>query len=113
MPSEHKPFHPSLHLEETVAPEGETRIALEGEISHDTVEGLMAKLMEIYEPTGADRLILDLERVSMIDSQGIGLVCDLNQRLGERKIEIILEHPSDWVRRVLHLMHIDRMIKVR
>lgn len=81
--------------------------AVEGEIDSSNAAELRLALSERL-PSASSALVLDLSRVTYLDSSGIHLLFDLGRRLSARRQEIRLVVPADApMRRVLELCAID------
>jgi anti-sigma B factor antagonist len=81
--------------------------AVEGEIDSSNASELRLALSERL-PSASSALVLDLSRVSYLDSSGIHLLFDLGRRLSARRQEIRLVVPADApMRRVLELCAVD------
>ena len=87
-------------------------IACVGELDASSTDVLRDAALAC-EATGADTVVLDLERLTFIDSTGIATVLQLIQRLGDRDIVVSLQRPTRIVRRafemcgLLHLLERD------
>ena len=81
--------------------------AFEGEIDSSNAADLRLALSERL-PSSATALVLDLSRVSYLDSSGIQLLFDLGRRLAARRQTICLVVPEDApMRRVLELCAVE------
>jgi anti-anti-sigma factor len=81
--------------------------SVEGEIDSSNASELRLALSERL-PSASSALILDLSRVSYLDSSGIHLLFDLGRRLSARRQEIRLIVPKEApMRRVLELCAIE------
>lgn len=57
-------------------------------------------------------IILDLEHVSFVDSSALGLLVISHQNLKSKKIQFCLVNPQTYVRQVLDLANIGKMIPI-
>ena len=78
-----------------------------GELDLGTVETLHAALDGI---TNAPKLVLDLRRLSFIDSTGVHLLVALDQRAQRDGLQLTLIAPPDPVRRVIELCGLDEAL---
>jgi anti-anti-sigma factor len=64
-------------------------------------------------PNDADGVVLDLSDTTYLDSSGVHLVFDLNERLRERQQRLVLAIPEgSRVRRVLDLVNVGAVVPV-
>lgn len=57
-------------------------------------------------------LVLELEKVTFVDSSALGLLVICHQKLKNKKIPFYLVNPQTYVRQVLDLANIGKMIPV-
>ena len=57
-------------------------------------------------------IVLDLEQVSFVDSSALGLLVISHQNLKSKKIPLCLVNPQTYVRQVLDLANIGKMIPI-
>jgi len=57
-------------------------------------------------------IVLDLEQVSFVDSSALGLLVISHQNLKSKKIPFCLVNPQTYVRQVLDLANIGKMIPI-
>ena len=113
MTPERTNYPASLTIDPPAPTENGVRVSMTGSISHDTAHGLLEKLIQIHAESGAGEFALDFDEITMVDSQGIGLLLDLRRRLEERSCAMHIANANPCVRRVLELMHIDKVIDLR
>jgi anti-anti-sigma factor len=58
------------------------------------------------------RVIVDLERVTFIDSAGLRMLADGIRWVGASGGNAVLEGPSPWLRKILHVVGVDRLAPV-
>jgi anti-anti-sigma factor len=64
-------------------------------------------------PNDADGVVLDLSDTTYLDSSGVHLVFDLNERLRERQQRLVLAIPEgSRIRRVLDLVNVGAVVPV-
>lgn len=86
-------------------------ILVEENIASSYVDTLKSKLNQIIAE-GADSLVLDLSKVKIIDSTGIGLLIQLKNSLKECEGEITLKCVSPDILRMLKMMRLDQHLKI-
>lgn len=89
------------------------RFTILGDIDHHGAKDLresMDSALFFYRPSVC---VINLSRVEFMDSSGLGLI--LGRRTGAEEIgaELILEDPSESVKKILGLAGIERLIKIR
>nr|CRH06873.1 putative Anti-sigma-factor antagonist [Candidatus Magnetococcus massalia] len=67
------------------------------------------QLMESHE--GQEQFIIHMNRISFMDSTGMGLLLLLQERVGERG-RVTLANPSQRVREMLQVAHFDKIFKI-
>jgi anti-anti-sigma factor len=79
------------------------RVAAIGELDIATVDLLERALLEVEE-TDAELIVLDLSALSFIDSTGLRLVLDLNERCGGAADRLRIVAGSPAVERLLDIV---------
>lgn len=82
-----------------------TVIAATGDIDLDTGDTLRTALRHVAEVGG--HVVVDLSRVHIIDSTGLGLLVRAHRDARERGVTLCLAAPSRFIRTVLHTMRLD------
>jgi stage II sporulation protein AA (anti-sigma F factor antagonist) len=85
---------------------------LEGDLDLHTVKGIREQVDAALEKSGARTLLLDLSRVSFMDSSGLGFILGRYRFLRERKGRVILVSPRAQVRRVLALSGVEGIMEI-
>jgi anti-anti-sigma factor len=85
--------------------DGMTVIAATGDIDLDTGDNLRTALRHVAEVGG--HVVVDLSRVHIIDSTGLGLLVRAHRDARERGVTLCLAAPSRFIRTVLHTMRLD------
>src|SRR5947208_5810860 len=96
-----------------IATEGRVVIArLKGEIDLANAKPI-GSLVAGAVTNDAAGVVLDLTETSYLDSSGVHLVFDLNERLAARQQRLVLAIPADSrVRRVLELVNVESGVPV-
>jgi len=85
-------------------------VALSGEIDHHSLKSLRGSIDAQLEQFTPKRVILDFEKVSFMDSSGIGLI------LGRRRIaesyggKVAVQNASGYVERLIKLAGLESML---
>ncbi|WP_433125447.1 STAS domain-containing protein [Micromonospora sp. CA-240977] len=82
-----------------------TVVTATGDIDLDTGDALRAALREAADASGP--VVVDLSRVHVIDSTGLGLLVRAHLDARERGATLCLAAPSRFIRTVLHTMRLD------
>lgn len=84
--------------------EGVLFAALMGEVTLVKIEDIKSRLDQALEDESRDFLVLDLDKVTFIDSSGIGFLVSLATRLKGQGRRFILFRPSEPVIKLLNLV---------
>jgi anti-sigma B factor antagonist len=79
-----------------------------GEIDISTVGGLRERLFELAE--GSEPLIVDLDRVTFIDSAGLGALVGTSRRAAEHGVALRAVCTQPQTRKLLWMTGVDRRI---
>ena len=85
---------------------------ISGEIDHHTARALRTDLDRFIIAMQPDILAIDLSGIPFMDSSGIGLImgrCKLMKECGGR---IEIRSPQPYIRRVLRLSGIERLVRI-
>jgi len=75
---------------------------------NEDLEEVVAELVE----GGAGRIVLDLERVSYIDSSGLGSMVACRRTASERGVEVVLLRPAGKVADLLALSGLEEVFPI-
>ncbi|GAA3209376.1 STAS domain-containing protein [Actinocorallia longicatena] len=88
-------------------------VSLTGELWHETVGAAEAHLMERVAGGGAVRLVLDLERLSFLDSAGVSMIAKTVRAVRGVGGTLLLVVPDGTQpRRVLAITGMDHQVRV-
>jgi anti-anti-sigma factor len=85
-------------------------VEVSGELDLSTVPTLRA-VLDGVDPRH-HRIILDLGKVTFLDSMGVGLLVEAARRCESELCELVLRSPSERVRQVLQLTGLHEMLPV-
>ena len=74
-----------------------------GEIDHHTAAKLREEIDEAMEAFHCTHLILDMKRVSFMDSAGIGVVLGRYKKIRKKNGRLFVSGCSDYIERILHM----------
>ncbi len=86
-------------------------IVPEGDIVFENSNPLKKEVKKkVGEEEEIEKLIIDLSRVSYLDSSGVGFIISLLKFMRERQGEVVLTDLNDKVKRVFELTKLDGII---
>ncbi len=91
---------------------GTLRLSPEGELDHHGAGEVLrasARAIELHLPR---RCVLDLGRVSFMDSSGVALILRLYKHMHDAGGRLRVENPAEQPLRVLDISGIDRLVKI-
>ncbi len=87
-------------------------VCLNGEIDHHSAKDIRSEIdKKIYE-TMPKSLVLDFDKVSFMDSSGIGLVIGRYKLINEFDGEIVVANLQPSIAKVMKLSGIDKFAKI-
>ena len=92
---------------------GSLSIFLEGELDHHCAKAAMDRIDREIENYLPRELVIDMGRLSFMDSSGIALVIKANRKLAHCGGRMYIENPQQQPLRVLDASGIDRLIAIR
>ena len=96
---------------ETEVTDGLARIALKGELDLSTVNKVEEEL-ESLEASGASLIVLDLSRLSFLDSTGLRCLVTADQRAKEAGRRLVLVRGPDAVQRVFTITRLEERLEM-
>jgi len=85
---------------------------IEGNITQSSLNDLKTYLKPFLEDNAIQGVILNLEKVNLIDSSGIGLILTFHKQLCQRQAYLRLCHLSQKNREALRLTQLDRIFSI-
>ena len=89
-----------------------TLLSVEGIIKLGESARFFADALKKAFQEGAGDIIVDLSKINYIDSTGIGELVGYLGRLQEAKRRLILVRPSDQIRKLLRVAHLDELFPI-
>lgn len=96
---------------ETRTEGGVTVVAIDGELERSEA-AVLRDLLGSLVAGPQSRVLLDLSRVTFIDSSGIAVLVGAHRRAAEAGARLGLAEPTAGVRRVLELTRTDRVLSI-
>ena len=101
-----------MNLDFNHSPSGDLVIALHGEFDALGTAGIRAGLEQVASSAGPALVVLDLSRVSFIDSSGVGAIVYLFKRLKALGRSLELTGVHGQVRELLELLRVHKALPV-
>jgi anti-anti-sigma factor len=86
--------------------DGLVQVVLTGELDLSTVDKVEQELMRV-EAQGATVVVLDLSRLTFLDSSGLRLIVGADQRARRESRRFVVVRGPDTVQRVFSITHLD------
>ncbi len=86
--------------------------AITGEVDHHGARRIRTKIDEEVMTERPRGLVLDLSRVSFMDSSGIGLILGRFSKASEMGMSFAVSNPSDGTKKILDLAGMDRIVRI-
>ncbi len=87
-------------------------VFIEGDIDHHNARAVRSRIDTKLYIQRPDELIIDLSRVSFMDSSGLGLILGRYTKATELGIVFKVANPTPQIRRILDLAGTERLIKI-
>jgi len=86
-------------------------VVIKGEADRDTISQLREAMERILPTIQVNTLILDLEQLGFINSEGIGYLTDIYNRLKAMGKNIVIIKASDRIMDIFELVGLNQIIK--
>jgi len=86
-------------------------VAIEGEIDHHTSRLLKERIDSKFIMEPVKNIIIDLSRVTFMDSAGIGLIIGRMKRVSSVGGSMSIRNPKPEILKMLKMSNIDNLIK--
>lgn len=98
---------------ESVRNERHAVVIVVGDLDAATAPRLHAELVGLSSD-GIDRVVLDLRRMTFVDSYGLGVIVNAKKRLSQQgnALCLVADHDQRTLRRVLEITGLDRVLPV-
>lgn len=90
----------------------ELRITPSGEIDHHSARKFRGEIDELIYYYRPKKVLLDLSKITFMDSSGLGLILGRFTLAKELGGELIIVNPSESVKKILDLAGTSRLIKI-
>ncbi|MCL2570623.1 MAG: anti-sigma factor antagonist [Firmicutes bacterium] len=78
-------------------------ISMDGELDHHTAEFTRVHLDDLMTQTKAAQIIIDLARLSFMDSTGIGVLIGRYKKMKAKNVPIFICNPSNQAERIFKM----------
>ncbi len=89
--------------------DGTLSASIDGEIDHHTVVAIREKIDALIFRHRPEKLIIDLKKVSFMDSSGLGLILGRASLCQETGARVLLVNASERTRKILSLAGVSRI----
>ena len=86
-------------------------VQLEGELDHCSADRIRASLEALIEDTNVKRLVIDLGKLTFMDSSGIGVIIGRYRTLIRRNGSVAVKNPSAAIDRIFQMSGLYRIIE--
>ena len=85
-------------------------VSIDGEIDHHTSRILKDRIDSKFIMEPVKNMIIDLARVTFMDSAGIGLIMGRMKRVSSAGGKMSIRHPKPEIIKILKMSHVDKLI---
>ena len=86
-------------------------VALEGELDHHSAQSVRAELESLIASPHVRHLVLDLGKLSVMDSSGIGVVLGRYKTLAKRGGSVSVRSPNAHVNRIFAMSGLYQLVE--
>lgn len=90
----------------------EVLVALQGQIKFEASDPLAVYFDQVMDKHAPETLTIDCRNLYFIDSQGLAMILQLNNRCMKQNCKVVLQNPSANLRNLLKLTRIDQLLSV-
>lgn len=99
-----------LVLEEPNTEKGYQTINIKGEIDRDTIGAFRDKMEEYLNSVSQKNLLLNMEELQFINSEGIGYLSDIHNRFSTKEKTVSILKASDRIMDIFQLVGLNQII---
>ena len=85
---------------------------LSGEIDHHNAAEIRTKLDKYIISAQPKELVIDFKNITYMDSSGIGLIMGRSKLMRECGGDLVVRNPQSYIKRVMKLSGIERLVKI-
>lgn len=103
---------PRLSISQVICEDGVLTLGMEGRIDYTSASAARAFLVGQYEHASPRRVLVDLEHVTFVDSDGLSVLVTLAKLCGEAKCPLALVRPTQPVLNMIRQTRLDRIFQI-
>ena len=92
--------------------DGKLCIALQGELDHHSARQAMSGITEAIDGTLPRQVLLDMSKLSFMDSSGIAVILKADRRIKETGGRLFIDCPKSQPLKVLEAAGVDRVVDI-
>lgn len=85
-------------------------VVIKGEVDRDTIDSLRESMEKVLSTLKKKTLVLNLQNLEFINSEGIGYLTDIYNRLSGMDKNIVIVHASDRIMDIFQLVGLNQII---
>jgi stage II sporulation protein AA (anti-sigma F factor antagonist) len=85
-------------------------VSLSGELDHHGAQAIMDKLKACAEDQSVKKLVVDMSKVTFMDSSGIGALLGRYKTMVQKKGQMVLKNPSDQIFKLLRMAGMAKLV---
>ncbi len=92
--------------------DGRLIIQPDGELDHHSARQAMDKIVEVVDSTLPRELLLDMSRLSFMDSSGIAVIVKTNRAVTELGGKMLIISPQQQPKKVIEAAGVERLVEI-
>ena len=88
-------------------------VRLDGELDSSVAYGLRGKISELIENYNVKYLVLNCEKLTFMDSSGVGFIIGRYNQLREVKGEIFMTNLNELIKKIVRLSGVYKIVSVK
>ncbi len=86
-------------------------VSLSGELDHHGAAAVLDKLKACAEDGAVSTLVVDMSKVTFMDSSGIGALLGRYRTMAEKKGKMVLKNPGEQIFRLLRMAGMAKLVE--
>lgn len=87
-------------------------VRLEGELDHHSSESARQKIDRRFLEENLNNIVLDLRKLTFMDSSGIGLVMGRYKKAMERHGELVIVNDNEYIDKILNMSGLLKIVEL-